>query len=127
MAGKDAVIVGYDAISPLGSDLDQQWHRALAGKSGIGPLTRFVQPENFPVHIAGQVPDIDGQDYPFLSTRHIIDPVNPPDPVLAFWPLWPRVDVPPWPEPMPRPILFLLLTAPLFGCKLLKSMKASFC
>jgi 3-oxoacyl-[acyl-carrier-protein] synthase II len=70
MGGKDAVIVGYDAISPLGSDLDQQWQQALAGKSGIGPLSRFSLPENFPVHIAGQVPDIDGEDYPFLSARH---------------------------------------------------------
>lgn len=68
--GKDAVIVGYDAISPLGSDLKQQWQAALAGQSGIGELTRFQLPENFPVHIAGQVPDIDQEDYPFLSARH---------------------------------------------------------
>ncbi len=70
MGGKDAVIVGYDAISPLGSDLEEQWQQALEGKSGVGPLTRFEHPENFPVHIAGQVPDIDQLDYPFLSARH---------------------------------------------------------
>ncbi|MGB3222781.1 MAG: beta-ketoacyl-[acyl-carrier-protein] synthase family protein [Desulforhopalus sp.] len=70
MGGKDAVIVGYDAISPLGSDLQKQWYNALAGKSGIGPLTRFQLPDNFPVHIAGQVPDIDDEEYPFLSARH---------------------------------------------------------
>ncbi len=70
MGGKDAVIVGYDAISPLGSELEQQWRRALDGTSGIGTLTRFPLPENFPVHIAGQVPDIDDEDYPFLSARH---------------------------------------------------------
>ncbi len=70
MGGKDAVIVGYDAISPLGSDLQKQWQRALDGKSGIGTLTRFQLPENFPVHIAGQVPDIVDEDYPFLSARH---------------------------------------------------------
>ncbi|MFN2355625.1 MAG: beta-ketoacyl synthase [Desulfopila sp.] len=70
MGGKDAVIVGYDAISPLGSDLQKQWQNALQGKSGIGPLTRFQLPDNFPVHIAGQVPDIDDEDYPFLSARH---------------------------------------------------------
>lgn len=28
-------------------------------------------------------------------------------PALAFWPLWPLVAVPPWPEPSPRAILFL--------------------
>lgn len=70
MGGKDAVIVGYDAISPLGSDLEKQWQRALEGKSGVGPLTRFTPPDNFPVHIAGQVPDIDDEDYPFLTARH---------------------------------------------------------
>ncbi len=70
MGKKDAVIVGYDAISPLGSDLQTQWHNAVTGMSGIGRLTRFPLPENFPVHIAGQVPDIDGEDYPFLTARH---------------------------------------------------------
>jgi 3-oxoacyl-[acyl-carrier-protein] synthase II len=70
MGEKDAVIVGYDAISPLGTDLQKQWQQALAGKSGIGPLSRFQLPDNFPVHIAGQVPDIDDEDYPFLSARH---------------------------------------------------------
>ncbi|EKD40470.1 MAG: 3-oxoacyl-(acyl carrier protein) synthase II, partial [uncultured bacterium] len=72
MGRKDAVIVGYDAISPLGSDLQAQWQNALEGKSGIGPLTRFQLPEGFPVHIAGQVPDIDHEKkkYPFLSARH---------------------------------------------------------
>ncbi len=69
MGGKDAVIVGYDAISPLGSDLQDQWQKALSGQSGIGPLTRFSPPAGFPVHIAGQVPDIDHEKYPFLSAR----------------------------------------------------------
>ena len=70
MGGKDAVIVGYDAISPLGSDLKSQWRRALDGESGISRLTRFPLADDFPVHIAGQVPDIDHEDYPFLSARH---------------------------------------------------------
>ncbi|TKB10812.1 beta-ketoacyl synthase [Desulforhopalus sp. IMCC35007] len=70
MGGKDPVIVGYDAISPLGSDLGKQWQQALVGRSGIGELNRFELPANFPVHIAGQVPDIDEEDYPFLSARH---------------------------------------------------------
>ncbi len=70
MRGKDAVIVGYDAISPLGRDLDRQWQNALMGKSGIGKLTRFPLPVDFPVDIAGQVPEINDLDYPFLSARH---------------------------------------------------------
>lgn len=70
MGLKDAVIVGYDAISPLGDTLEGQWRQALAGQSGIGPLTRFPLSDDFPVRIAGQVPAIDHLDYPFLSTRH---------------------------------------------------------
>ncbi len=69
MGLKDAVIVGYDAISPLGKDLASQWQQALAGQSGIGPLTRFPLSDDFPVRIAGQVPDIDDLDYPFLAPR----------------------------------------------------------
>ncbi len=70
MGKKDAVIVGYDAVSPLGYHLEEQWQRALDGQSGIGPLTRFPLPEGFPVHIAGQVPDIPEEKFPFLSARH---------------------------------------------------------
>jgi len=70
MGAKDAVIIGYDAISPLGSNLESQWELALAGTSGIGPLSRFQLTEDFPVRIAGQVPEIDHEDYPFLSARH---------------------------------------------------------
>ncbi len=70
MGLKDAVIVGYDAISPLGHDLESQWLQALAGKSGIGPLTRFPLSDDFPVRIAGQVPAIDDAGYPFLGARH---------------------------------------------------------
>jgi len=67
---KNAVILGYDAVSPLGTDLENQWHRAAQGESGIGDLTRFSLNDHFPVRIAGQVPDIGEADYPFLSARH---------------------------------------------------------
>jgi 3-oxoacyl-[acyl-carrier-protein] synthase II len=70
MKNSNPVIIGYDAISALGSDLEQQWQDALAGKSGIGPLSRFPLKTDFPVRIAGQVPDIDHEDYPFLTARH---------------------------------------------------------
>ena len=70
MGKRDAVIVGYDAISPLGRELADQWQRALAGQSGIGELSRFSRTPDFPVSIAGQVPDIDDLDYPFLTPRH---------------------------------------------------------
>jgi len=76
MGNSNPVIIGYDAISALGSDLEQQWLRALAGESGIGTLSRFPLTADFPVRIAGQVPDIDdtnktiNKKYPFLTARH---------------------------------------------------------
>lgn len=63
------LILGYDAVSPLGTDLDLQIAEALAGASGIGPLDRFSRPPDFPVTVAGQVPDFDAGPYPFLGAR----------------------------------------------------------
>jgi 3-oxoacyl-[acyl-carrier-protein] synthase II len=67
---RQAVVVGYDAVSPLGNDLEGQWQRALAGESGIGPLTRFPLREDFPVRIAGQIPELVDTSYSFLTPRH---------------------------------------------------------
>jgi 3-oxoacyl-[acyl-carrier-protein] synthase II len=75
MSSKRNVIVGYDAVSALGTDLATQWARALKGESGIGGLTRFPISEDFPVQIAGEVAEIDVTPYPFLSPRN-----------LALWP-----------------------------------------
>jgi len=63
------VILGYDAVSPLGIDMKTQWDRASRGLSGIGDLTRFPLREGFPVRIAGQVEDIVTDAYPFLTSR----------------------------------------------------------
>lgn len=68
-SNRQAVILGYDAVCPLGTRLPDAWKKALAGQSGIGPLTRFALDDNFPVRIAGQVESIDDLDYPFLKPR----------------------------------------------------------
>ncbi|MBN2192086.1 MAG: beta-ketoacyl-[acyl-carrier-protein] synthase family protein [Polyangiaceae bacterium] len=65
------VVLGYDAVSPLGVDFDAEWERAVAGASGVGPLTRFPLTERFPVRLAGQVPACDFSPYPFLSPRKL--------------------------------------------------------
>jgi 3-oxoacyl-[acyl-carrier-protein] synthase II len=77
MRPKKIVIVGYDSVSPLGSEMKSQWQRASKGESGIGKLTRFPYDENFPVHIAGQVEDIDPTPYPFLSARNLAHWTSP--------------------------------------------------
>ena len=63
------VILGYDAVSSLGIEMDAQWKRAVMGESGIGTLTRFPLTDTFPVRIAGQVADVDTKAYPFLAAR----------------------------------------------------------
>lgn len=76
-AKKKPVIVGYDAVSPLGTDLEVQWQRALRAESGIGVLTRFPLREGFPVRIAGQVDEINSDPYPFLSPRAMAQWTSP--------------------------------------------------
>ena len=74
---KQPVILAYDIVSPLGTDLETQWARAAAGESGLGTLTRFPYDEDFPVRIAGQVDDIDVSPYPFLSPREMAHWTSP--------------------------------------------------
>lgn len=74
---KRPVILGYDAVSPLGTDLESQWQRAAAGESGIGYLTRFPLPPHFPVKIAGQIASVDMTSYPFLTSRDMAQWTSP--------------------------------------------------
>jgi len=75
MSSKKNVIVGYDAVSALGTDLATQWDRAERGESGVGRLTRFPLARDFPVQISGEVAEIDTTPYAFLNPRS-----------LALWP-----------------------------------------
>ncbi|MBL6967580.1 MAG: beta-ketoacyl-[acyl-carrier-protein] synthase family protein, partial [Desulfobacteraceae bacterium] len=77
MNSKRAVIIGYDAVSPLGVDLETQWGRSVRGESGIGNLTRFSFGEGFPVNIAGQVEEFDTSPYPFLSPSNLAHWTSP--------------------------------------------------
>jgi len=71
------VILGYDCVSPLGTELEEQWRRAAAGESGVSALTRFPLREGFPVRIAGQVSEIDTAPYPLLRPREMAHWTSP--------------------------------------------------
>ena len=58
MAGRRVVVTGLGIVSPVGIGLDASWAAILAGRSGIGPITRF-DASGFPVRIVGEVKDFD--------------------------------------------------------------------
>lgn len=55
---KRVVITGIGAITPIGLNKDELWNNLLAGKSGIGKITRFDASE-YATQIAGEVKDFD--------------------------------------------------------------------
>ena len=48
------VITGLGMVSPVGLNVAESWRNTLAGKTGIGKITRF-DTTNFTVHIAAEV------------------------------------------------------------------------
>jgi len=52
------VITGLGIVSPLGTGVKKAWNGAISSASGIREITRF-DAKNFPVRIAGEVPDFD--------------------------------------------------------------------
>ena len=56
------VVTGLGLITPLGATVDKSWAGLTAGKSGIGPITRF-DPAGLETTIAGEVHDFDPLAY----------------------------------------------------------------
>jgi 3-oxoacyl-[acyl-carrier-protein] synthase II len=56
------VVTGVGLVSPLGVGTEVNWQALLAGKSGIGPITRF-DATDYPSRIAGEVHGFDPQNY----------------------------------------------------------------
>ena len=56
------VVTGLGAISPVGNTVPEAWENLLAGKSGIGPITRF-DASAFSARIAGEVRNFDVTEY----------------------------------------------------------------
>ena len=63
MAEKRTIVVtGMGAITPLGLSVDEHWKGLIAGKSAIGPITRF-DTEKYPVKVAAEVKGFDPENY----------------------------------------------------------------
>ncbi len=62
MARRRVVVTGLGAISPVGNTVQETWDNIVAGKSGIGPITRF-DAATFKSRIAGEVKGFDVTAY----------------------------------------------------------------
>jgi 3-oxoacyl-[acyl-carrier-protein] synthase II len=56
------VVTGIGLVTPLGIGTEATWQAAIAGKSGIGPITRF-DASQLPCHIAGEVKGFDAAQF----------------------------------------------------------------
>ncbi|MCK5803417.1 MAG: beta-ketoacyl-ACP synthase II [Lentisphaeria bacterium] len=67
------VVTGIGAISCVGNDVASSWRNLLAGRSGIGPITRF-DASSFRCQIGGEVRDFDIEQYVTPKEARRMDP-----------------------------------------------------
>ncbi|MFJ3659074.1 ketosynthase chain-length factor [Streptomyces sp. NPDC090119] len=59
---RPSVVTGLGVIAPTGLDVRRHWDAVLAGKSGLGRITRF-DPTSYPVKVAGEVPGFEADEH----------------------------------------------------------------
>lgn len=62
MSRRRVVVTGLGTVSPLGNSIAETWDAAKAGRSGIGPITRF-DASAFTCKIAGEVRNFNPEKY----------------------------------------------------------------
>jgi 3-oxoacyl-[acyl-carrier-protein] synthase II len=62
LSRRRVVVTGLGIVSPVGNTVDVAWSGVLAGKSGIGPITR-IDVSAFPVRFGGEVRNFDITQY----------------------------------------------------------------
>ena len=58
---KRVVITGLGAVTPVGLNVRESWENLLAGKSGVGEITKFDS-EAFAARIAAEVKGLDPEE-----------------------------------------------------------------
>ncbi len=56
------VVTGFGGLCALGTGVEKFWPELLAGKSGVGKITR-LDPTNFTTHIAAEMKDFNASDW----------------------------------------------------------------
>ncbi len=62
MNRRRVVITGLGVVSPCGADVEENWSNLMAGRCGIGPITRF-DASDYTSRIAGEVKGFRAEDY----------------------------------------------------------------
>lgn len=66
MSKRRVVITGLGMVAPVGNDVASAWASILAGRSGIGPVTR-IDTTTFPTHFGGEIRGLDLE--PFITAK----------------------------------------------------------
>jgi 3-oxoacyl-[acyl-carrier-protein] synthase II len=70
---KKVVVTGMGVVCPLGLNLQEYWAGLLAGKNGIGPITRF-DPTGYATTIAGELKGFHAEDWIEAKEVRRMDP-----------------------------------------------------
>jgi len=73
LSKRRVVVTGLGIVSPVGTGVDKAWQNILAGRSGIGKISRF-DVSNFSAHIGGAVTDFDVDDFLAPKDARKMDP-----------------------------------------------------
>lgn len=67
------VVTGIGMVSPCGNNLKENWENLVNGKSGISYITHF-DATNFPARIAGEVKNLNAEDFVDKKDAKRLDP-----------------------------------------------------
>ncbi|KIL45676.1 beta-ketoacyl-ACP synthase II [Jeotgalibacillus soli] len=62
MSKRRVVVTGLGMVSPLGNDVESTWTNIIAGKSGVGELTRLNR-DDFPARAVAELKDFNIENY----------------------------------------------------------------
>jgi 3-oxoacyl-[acyl-carrier-protein] synthase II len=66
LSKRRVAVTGLGIVSPVGNDVTSAWSAILAGRSGIGPVTR-IDTTTFSTHFGGEIRQLDME--PYLSAK----------------------------------------------------------